>query len=301
MVRTDQPGVDQSRCRRGPTKPVYWMSLRDACKDSCSTWTARSGKGRGSFLARPSWSLTCVRPGSASCFASNCSRYGSGVLGRSARRAGHRRHGRGGCFTPSISWRRKSVAAWGRCPSWRSVPKSWSRCSGRPATRTCPFDHWEGGAGSCRRRRPGLQLRPASRLRPVRSRRARPFFAINLDARFPVGPGQFDPGCGSLAEAIAVAGGGRPLAIGKPEGALFQVAVRRLGCAASQAAMVGDSTASDITGGRAAGMFTIWLNPDQDTITPTSVDLEVKDLAELQKLWRQSRGSEGGDDGPSRS
>ncbi|MGO9470475.1 MAG: HAD-IIA family hydrolase [Isosphaeraceae bacterium] len=117
------------------------------------------------------------------------------------------------------------------------------------------------------------------------------FFAINLDARFPVGPGLFDPGCGSLAEAIAVAGGGRPIAIGKPEGALFQVAVQRLGCAAGQAAMVGDSTASDITGGRAAGMFTIWLNADQDTIPPTSVDLEVEDLAELQKLWRQASGA----------
>ncbi len=33
------------------------------------------------------------------------------------------------------------------------------------------------------------------------------FFAINLDARFPVGPGLFDPGCGSLTEAIAIAGG----------------------------------------------------------------------------------------------
>src|SRR5262249_19028699 len=51
------------------------------------------------------------------------------------------------------------------------------------------------------------------------------FFAINLDARFPVGPGLFDPGCGSLTEAIAIAGGARPVAIGKPEGALFQVAI----------------------------------------------------------------------------
>jgi len=126
------------------------------------------------------------------------------------------------------------------------------------------------------------------------------FFAINLDARFPVGPGLFDPGCGSLTEAIAVAGGSRPVSIGKPEGALFHVAIERLGCAANQAAMVGDNTASDIKGGRGAGMFTIWLNPDKDTITPTSVDLEVQDLAELQKLWRQARGTEEGGDGPSR-
>ena len=36
------------------------------------------------------------------------------------------------------------------------------------------------------------------------------FFAINLDARFPVGPRVFDPGCGAIAEAIAVASGVRP-------------------------------------------------------------------------------------------
>ncbi len=126
------------------------------------------------------------------------------------------------------------------------------------------------------------------------------FFAINLDARFPVGPGLFDPGCGSLAEAIAVAGGGRPVAIGKPEGALFQVAIAKLSCAPNQAAMVGDSTASDISGGRAAGMFTIWLNPDQDKITPSSVDLAVNDLAELHRLWRQARyGAGGSGDRPS--
>ena len=43
------------------------------------------------------------------------------------------------------------------------------------------------------------------------------FFAINLDNRFPVGPGLFDPGCGALAAAIAVAGGAEPVAIGKPQ------------------------------------------------------------------------------------
>jgi 4-nitrophenyl phosphatase len=115
------------------------------------------------------------------------------------------------------------------------------------------------------------------------------FFAINLDARFPIGPGLFDPGCGSLSEAIAVAGGARPIPIGKPEGALFHVAIARLGCAADEAAMAGDSTASDIKGGKAAGMFTIWLNPENDKIAPESADLEVSNLAELGRLWREAR------------
>jgi HAD superfamily hydrolase (TIGR01450 family) len=115
------------------------------------------------------------------------------------------------------------------------------------------------------------------------------FFAVNLDARFPVGPGVFEPGCGALAEAIAVAGGAKPVAIGKPERTLFRVAIERLGCTGSQAAMVGDSTSSDIEGGRAAGMFTIWLDPENDDPKPDSADLKVRDLAELHQLWRRAR------------
>jgi HAD superfamily hydrolase (TIGR01450 family) len=115
------------------------------------------------------------------------------------------------------------------------------------------------------------------------------FFAINLDARFPVGPGAFDPGCGAIAEAIAVAAGVRPAAIGKPERPLFQIAIERLGCSPRQAAMVGDSMVSDIAGGRAAGMFTIWLDPEDNDSQPDSVDLKVRDLPELHQLWRRAR------------
>jgi HAD superfamily hydrolase (TIGR01450 family) len=110
-------------------------------------------------------------------------------------------------------------------------------------------------------------------------------FAVNLDSRFPVGPNLFDPGCGSLAEAIAVAGGVRPIPIGKPERPLFQAAIDRLRCQPEQVAMVGDSTASDIQGGRAAGMFTIWVDSEEAKPKPSSADLRVKDMNELHKLW----------------
>jgi HAD superfamily hydrolase (TIGR01450 family) len=115
------------------------------------------------------------------------------------------------------------------------------------------------------------------------------FFAINLDARFPVGPGLFDPGCGALAEAIAVASGVRPAAIGKPELPLFQFVIERLGCPAHQTAMVGDSISSDIEGGKAAGMFTIWIDPENDDSQPECFDLKVQGLPELHQLWRQAR------------
>jgi HAD superfamily hydrolase (TIGR01450 family) len=119
------------------------------------------------------------------------------------------------------------------------------------------------------------------------------FFAINLDPRFPVGPDAFDPGCGALAQAIAVSGGAAPIVIGKPERTLFRVAIERLGCPGRQAAMVGDSTSSDIEGGRAAGMFTIWLDPRDDHPTPACADLKVRDLLELHHLWQQSHSATG--------
>ncbi len=114
-------------------------------------------------------------------------------------------------------------------------------------------------------------------------------FAVNLDSRFPVGPGLFDPGCGALTAAIAVAAGAEPVAIGKPEPTLFRVAIERLGCPNRQAAMIGDSQSSDIKGGRAAGMFTVWLDPENDDTKPNSADLKVRDLRELHQLWRRSR------------
>ena len=112
------------------------------------------------------------------------------------------------------------------------------------------------------------------------------FFAVNMDLAFPVGPGEFDPGCGSLAEAIAAASGVRPIAIGKPESPLFKTAIDRLGYTPERLAMVGDSIASDMNGGRASGMLTIWIDPTQEAGTPDCVDLRVRDLPELRRLWQ---------------
>jgi 4-nitrophenyl phosphatase len=115
------------------------------------------------------------------------------------------------------------------------------------------------------------------------------FFAVNLDARFPVAEDQFDPGCGALAESVSVAAGVRPIAIGKPHPPLFRFAIARLGCQPSEAAMVGDNLPSDITGGRAAGMFTIWLDERVEEKRPPEADLKVVSLVELHNLWRARR------------
>jgi HAD superfamily hydrolase (TIGR01450 family) len=111
------------------------------------------------------------------------------------------------------------------------------------------------------------------------------FFSVNMDDRFPVAEGQFDPGCGALAEAVATAARARPIVVGKPHPRLFEEAVARLGCPPRQAAMVGDNQASDIVGGVAAGMFTIWLEPPSRCEPTTRPDLTVASLMDLHRRW----------------
>jgi HAD superfamily hydrolase (TIGR01450 family) len=123
-----------------------------------------------------------------------------------------------------------------------------------------------------------------------------PLFAVNLDARFPTGfePGDFEPGCGAMAEAILVAAdtGARPIVIGKPSPPLFNTAVERLGCQPAEAAMVGDSYFSDMAGGIAAGMFTVWLNPEPESSSnreETPPDLKFPSLDALHQAWQNAR------------
>jgi 4-nitrophenyl phosphatase len=115
------------------------------------------------------------------------------------------------------------------------------------------------------------------------------FFTVNLDARLPVGPDEFDPGCGALAEAVAVAGGARPVVVGKPHRPIFEMALERLGCRPPEAAMVGDSLATDIAGGRAVGMFTVWLDGAGERGDPGQADLVVRSLVQLLEVWRSAR------------
>jgi putative hydrolase of the HAD superfamily len=49
--------------------------------------------------------------------------------------------------------------------------------------------------------------------------------------------------------------------VSKPDPGIFEIALERLGCAADEAVMVGDSWAADIIGARAAGIRAIWFNP----------------------------------------
>jgi HAD superfamily hydrolase (TIGR01450 family) len=109
-----------------------------------------------------------------------------------------------------------------------------------------------------------------------------PLVTPNLDPRLPIEDGDFLPGCGAIVAAVSAAAGVKPVVIGKPEPPLFRIALRRLGLAPAQAAMVGDSVESDIAGGRGAGMRTVLYAPDGAPADAANV--VVRSWAELARL-----------------
>ena len=87
------------------------------------------------------------------------------------------------------------------------------------------------------------------------------FLTPNIDPRLPLEDGEFLPGCGAIAEAVATAAGVRPLVIGKPEPPLFELALQRMGVKETEAVMVGDSIDSDVRGARRVGMTAVLFAP----------------------------------------
>ena len=79
-----------------------------------------------------------------------------------------------------------------------------------------------------------------------------------------------------------MAAGVRPVVVGKPEPPLFRIALDRLGCRPHEAAMVGDSVASDMDGGRAVGMRTVLYAPDG--APPDAADVVVRSFDELAQM-----------------
>ena len=83
------------------------------------------------------------------------------------------------------------------------------------------------------------------------------FYATGLDARLPVGSGEFVPGAGAMVMAVAHAAGVQPQVLGKPSSLAAETAAAALGLEAACTAMVGDSASQDIAMGNAAGMRTV--------------------------------------------
>ncbi len=86
-------------------------------------------------------------------------------------------------------------------------------------------------------------------------RRGAAFIGTNGDRSFPV-PEGIAPGAGSILAAIESATDVAPLVIGKPETAMFEVALQRLGTTPDQTLMIGDRLETDILGAQRAGFKT---------------------------------------------
>lgn len=109
-------------------------------------------------------------------------------------------------------------------------------------------------------------------------------FATSRDPTLPM-PGGAWPGTGSVLAAVETASGATAEIGGKPERHLFEQARGLLG-GAKQVAMVGDRIASDIEGGRRAGLATILVlsgagTREQAETAEHPPDLVLEDLAGL--------------------
>jgi HAD superfamily hydrolase (TIGR01450 family) len=102
-----------------------------------------------------------------------------------------------------------------------------------------------------------------------------PLVTPNVDPRLPIEDG-------AIVAAVSAAAGVTPIVVGKPQPPLFRIALRRLGLAPAEAAMVGDSAQSDVAGGRAAGMRTVLYAPAG--APASAADVVVRSWAELARL-----------------
>jgi 4-nitrophenyl phosphatase len=115
------------------------------------------------------------------------------------------------------------------------------------------------------------------------------FIATNTDRALPMEDGLW-PGAGAIVAAIATATGVQPTVMGKPQPALLEVALDRLGVPPDAAAIVGDQVQTDIRAGIAAGMATILVATDlAEEVPGISADLVVRDLGEALDRLRRAR------------
>ena len=110
------------------------------------------------------------------------------------------------------------------------------------------------------------------------------FYGTNADRMLPNGAG-FEPGAGSILNAIGTASGKVPVIIGKPGRQMIDVAVDRLGTTRDATLMIGDQIDTDIVAGHAAGLPTVLVLTGVPQTGPRQVqpDFEVANLTDIPK------------------
>jgi 4-nitrophenyl phosphatase len=96
------------------------------------------------------------------------------------------------------------------------------------------------------------------------------YIGTNPDASFPTPRGLL-PGAGSVIAAVTTASGTQPVFAGKPEPAMFEISMERLGTDPLTTLAIGDRLDTDILGGRRAGCRTGLVM--SGVTTPAELDL----------------------------
>lgn len=81
------------------------------------------------------------------------------------------------------------------------------------------------------------------------------YIGTNPDASYPTPRGLL-PGAGSIIAAVTTASGTQPLFAGKPEPAMFEISMERLGSTPQTTLAIGDRLDTDILGGQRSGCRT---------------------------------------------
>ncbi len=118
------------------------------------------------------------------------------------------------------------------------------------------------------------------------------FVATNPDRTLPTEEGLI-PGSGAILAALEAATGVAPFVVGKPEPAIFDLALARMGVGREGAAVIGDRLETDILGGQRAGLITILVlsgatsrqELENSCIKP---DLVFEDVRQLYDAWPKS-------------
>lgn len=115
------------------------------------------------------------------------------------------------------------------------------------------------------------------------------FIATNLDATKPTEEGLI-PGTGSMIAALRTATDVEPTIYGKPEPAMFNIAMAQMGARPETTAVIGDRPDTDLLGGRQAGCITIGVlsgaagRSEMEAFGP---DFLFADIAALLSDWQQ--------------
>jgi 4-nitrophenyl phosphatase len=118
------------------------------------------------------------------------------------------------------------------------------------------------------------------------------FIGSNPDRTFPSERG-IVPGAGSLLAFLEAATGVTPTIVGKPERAMMDQALARLGADADATAVLGDRLETDILAGKRSGLLTVLVLSgvtDRETLKSSTIqpDMVCHDVAELHKVWEET-------------